>query len=64
MEKQERSGLWREVDVLEVELKRVKEELDSSHSDVSFHSSLTCKRSRHGRSFTVLTLVNRLLFYD
>lgn len=54
--------MWREVDVLEAELKRVKDELDSSHSDVSFHSSLTCECSRLGGSFTVLNLVNRLYF--
>lgn len=54
--------MWREVDVLEAELKRVKDELDSSHSDVSFHSCLTCKRSRPGGCFTVLNFVKRLYF--
>lgn len=50
------------MDVLEAELKRVRDELDSSQSDVSFHSSLTCKCSRLGGSFTVLNLVNKLYF--
>lgn len=63
-EKQEQSELRREVDALEAQLKRAKDELESRLSDVSFHSSfyssLTWKRFGLGRRFTVLNLLNRL----
>lgn len=59
-EEQEQSELWKEVEALEAELKRAKDELESSLSDVSFHSSLTCKRFGLGRSFTVFNLLTRL----
>lgn len=39
---------------LELELKRLKDQLDSSYSDVSLHSSITCD------SYTVLNLLNRM----